>query len=374
MSIHSINSFVIQVLGIENQSEWLKSEKVNIFITAIIPAFFAFLTTLIPIIRNHSLGSLISTMKNEIFINSLQLVVISCTAIVLFRIRRKILITKTKQIRLFSYIKEKMNLRDNSEDSVNNFITIIKKIMTQFYYALLVLWAIFFIYYSGELCFTILQKIDFDCLNEDIQEFIRYNYNNLFNYLSSTAMFVLFIILNSVTASMHERKTGRGVITAVLFIVVFGCLILLPTLYSFSLHRVSFFKLQLFISIILGFYSAFSFVLVLGKLNTNLQIPRFIFYWLYFYALMQTFQFLFTFLLLKKECCWCIFYEFKDYLEIVYLLFQYITIIGKVFLSLTLLWISFDSKIILFAIQQSQAITELKYRKDVFNIYMKDAD
>lgn len=374
MSLHGIKSFLIQVLGIEKESEWLHSEKVNIFITAIIPAFFAFLAALVPVINSKRLGALVPIMKSDIFINSLQLVVITCTIIVLFRVRNKILITKARNTRLISYIREMGNLRDKSDESVNNFLNIVKKIMSQFYYAWFALWVIFFIYYSGDLCFAILKKINFEFLNEEMLVIIKNNYNNLFNYLSSTAMFVLFIILNSVTVSLHERKTGRGLITAALFIVVFGCMVLLPTMYSFSLCRPSFFKLQLFITIILGVYSAFSFVLVLGKLNTNLQIPRFIFYWLYIYALMQTFEFLFTFLIIKDDCCWCVFSEFIPYLETFEKIFQYITIVGKIFLSLTLLWISYDSKIILFVIQQSQAITELHYRKGIFNTYMKDAD
>ena len=374
MSLHGFNNFVIQVLGIENESEWLHSEKVNIFITAIIPAFFTFLTALIPIIKGENIRRLLHYAKNDIFIDSLQLVVIVCTIIVLFRVRRKILITKAKNTRLISYIRENVNLRDKSDESVEKFLYIVKKIMSQFYYAWFALWVIFFVYYSGELCYTILHEIDFEGQNTYIQVMIRNNYNNLFNYLSSTAMFVLFIILNSVTVSMHERKTGHGLTTAVSFIVLFGCLILLPSMYSYSLEEWSFFKLELIITIILGIYSALSFVLVLGKLNTNLQIPRFIFYWLYFYALIQTFEFLFTFLIIKDNYCWCYFSEFKPCLESFEKLFQYITIVGKVFLSLTLLWISYDSKIILFVIQQSQAITELHYRKVIFKTYMKDVD
>ena len=374
MSLHGIKSFLIQVLGIEKESEWLHSEKVNIFITAIIPAFFAFLAALVPVINSKRLGALVPIMKSDIFINSLQLVVITCTIIVLFRVRNKILITKARNTRLISYIREMGNLRDKSDESVNNFLNIVKKIMSQFYYAWFALWVIFFIYYSGDFCYAILHKIAFKNQDVEMQIIIRNNYNNIFNYLSSTAMFVLFIILNSVTVSLHERKTGRGLITAVSFIVIFGSLILLLSMYSHSLSDFSYFKLQLFIAIILGIYSAFSFVLVLGKLNTNLQIPRFIFYWLYIYALMQTFEFLFTFLIIKDDYCWCIFSEFISYLETFEKIFQYITIVGKIFLSLTLLWISYDSKIILFVIQQSQAITELHYRKGIFNTYMKDAD
>lgn len=374
MSLHGFKMFVIQVLDIESESEWLHSEKVNIFITAIIPTFIAFLTALVTIIDKCKMEAAWHIMKSSIFINSMQLVIIVCTIVVIFRIRRKILITKAKRLRLTSYIKEKCNLRDQSEENVNYTLDVTGKILKQFYYAWIALWTIFFIYYSGSLCFAILKSVDFNCYSKGLQILIENGYNNLFNYLSSTAMFVLFIILNSTTVSLHERKTGRGLISAVLFIVFFGCTILLPTLFSFSLCWMSYFKMQLLISIILGIYSAFSFVLVLGKLNSDLQIPRYIFYWLYMYALMQTFQFLFTFISINKLYCWGTFYDFPHYLEVFEMTFQYITLIGKVSLSLTLLWIAYDSKIIHFVIEQSQAITELTYRKDVFRTYMKDAD
>ena len=210
-------------------------------------------------------------------------------------------------------------------------------------------------------------------MNSEVTKMIMNGYNNIFNYLSSTAMFLIFIILNSVTVLINERKKGLGLIYSVILIVVFGCLILLPTLYSFSLFGMSYFKTQLLITIILGFYSTFSFVLVLGKLNSNssLYIPRFLIYGLYVYAIAQMFQFLFTFMMIG-DYCWGTFVEFIDYLLEIELIFKYITLIGKVFLSLSLLWIVSDSKIIYFVIQQSQALIEAAYRKDVFDTYMKD--
>ena len=66
------------------------------------------------------------------------------------------------------------------------------------------------------------------------------------------------------------------------------------------------------------------------------------------------------------------FEDFNVYLNKLELIFKYITLIGKVCLSLSLLWIVYDSKIIYFVIQQSQALIEAAYRKDVFDTYMKD--
>ena len=354
-------------------SKWLHSEKINIFITAIIPAFFALLTAIITAIDKKSLHSIKMLLMSDIFIYCMQLVVICCTILVIFRIRRKILVTNMMEGRLFSYIREKCNLRDQSKDSINSFIDVIRKTMKQFYYTWIALWAILFVYYSGSLFFTIFSNIDFAGIDREVAKQIINGYNNLFNYLSSTAMFLIFIILNSVTVMINERKKGLGLIYSVILIVVFGCLVLLPTIYSFSLFKTSYFKMQLLITIILGFYSTFSFVLVLGKLNSNssLYIPRFMIYGLYVYALIQMFLVLFIFVP-ERDYSWGVFEDFKIYLTKLELIFKYITLVGKVCLSLSLLWIVYDSKIIYFVIQQSQAITEVFYRKDVFDSYMKD--
>ena len=373
MNKRSRKSFIFQVLGMENESKWLHSEKVNIFITAFIPTFVGLITSFISFFDETPENSLKKLLMSDVFINSMQLVVIACTLFVIFRIRRKILVTTMMGQRLSSYIKEKCNLRDHSEGNVKYFMLIIGKTMKHFYYAWIALWTVFFVYYSGSLCFVLLNSFQFENYHYDVAQLIINGYNNFFNYLSSTAMFMIFIILNSPTVKVKDRRNRRGLIYGIFLIVIFGCLILLPTIFSFSLFGMSYFKLQLLITIVLGFYSAFSFVLFLGKLNSNsnLNTPRFIFYGLYIYALVQMFQFLFTFTIVK-DYCWGTFVEFIVYLNKVEIIFKYITLIGKVCLSLTLLWIVFDSKIIYHVIQESQANTEMEYRKDVFDTYMKD--
>lgn len=371
MKKRSFKSLFLQALGIE--LKWLDSEKVNIFITAIIPTFIALLTALVTVIDKKSVHSLKMLMMNDIFIYSMQLVVVCCTIFVIFRVRRKILVTKMMDLRLSSYIREKCNFRDQSDDSIKSFMAVISKTMKQFFYTWIALWTILFIYYSGGLWFTIFDVVKFENIDRGVIGQIINGYNNFFNYLSSTALFLIFIILNSVTVLINDRKKGLGLIYSVILIVVFGCMILLPTLYSFSLFGMSYFKMQLLINIILGFYSTFSFVLVLGKLNSNssLYIPRCLIYGLYVYAIIQMFHFLFLFVPYRDNFGGT-FVVFSIYLTKIELIFKYITLIGKVCLSLSLLWIVSDSKIIYFVIQQSQALIEAAYRKDVFDTYMKD--
>ena len=294
MSLKGINTFIIKVLGMEDESKWLSSEKVNIFITVFVTPLIALIGTILnAIIQNENYRTLIAkAIKEDWFIDSLQLLTIVCTILVIYRLRRNILITKVKRQRLFTYIQEKCNLRDQSSENVNNSLHVVEKTMTQFYYVWILLWTVFFIYYGCSLCFNLFDKIGFLSFDENKKMMIQNGFNNFFNYLSSSVMLVLFIVLNSVTVSLKDRKYRNGLVSSVMFIVFFGCVIIFPTLYSYSLHSLSYLKLQLVITFILGLYSAFAFVLVLGKLNTNLQIPRFIFYWLYIYALIQTFQFL----------------------------------------------------------------------------------
>lgn len=395
-----LKSFWIAVFGMEEESKWLHSEQVNIFITAIIPGILSLIGLVITYFNEqHKHLGIGAVLGNEVFINAMQLVVIICTLFVTYRIRRSILVTKDKALRLQKYIDKECNLRDKTPEKVEGALKVVKKTVIQFYRFWIAFWATLLLYYSGNLCFSILKSVQFNPTNLNIHclEITENGFYNIFNYVSSSLLFAMFIILNSVTVSLSERRTGRyGIISAISIMVLFGCLILFPTLFSSALCGLSYFKLQFFTTFILGIYSAMTFVLFLGKLNTNLQIPRFIFYWLYIYALVQIFQFAFIngcgfeksmfpcnnceYLCMQSSRCyetggWCncsFFAEVANYLETFKTVFQYITLIGKVFLSLTLVWIAYDSRFIHFVLRQSQAITDLKYRMDVFKKYMNN--
>lgn len=376
MKLRGVKEFIYKVLGIEEASEWISSEKVNIFLTAILPILTPVLSAFFLWLFNNS--DVWPLLKDERFTVSMQILVIICTLIVLYRLQRTILVTSEKIPRLSAFLRKKSYMRDKSDEAINHEVSVIKRTVSQFYKVWIILWILFFIYYSGKLCFSILEKvISYSECDQTLFCMVENSLNNILNYLSSTAMFSLFIILNSVTVSSDERRDGRhGVISAVFFVVIFGCSIIFPTLFSFSLRGLSYIKMQMLISLSLGVYSAFSFVLVLGKLNNNLRIPRFIFYWLYLYAIIQIFQFA----LISEEnfkimtgCNNPLFV--KDYmtaLEIFKVSFDYITFFGKIFLSLTLLWIVYDSKFIFFIIQQNRTMTELVREMDIFKTYLKD--
>lgn len=380
MSVYNkIKNFFIKSKDGE-ESNWLYTEQVNIFITAIIPAIISFAGVVVTYFTNRGdgLSHAMELMQDPSFINGMQLIVIICTLIVIYRIRRSMLVTKEKEQRLFVYIREQCNLRDQSTRNVKKTSNVVKKTMSQFYTLWISLWVVFFFYYSGSLGFSLLDNVHFCFQDEVSQEILKNVFSNTFNFLSSTVMLGLFLVLNSVTVSTSERKTGRfGKMSIAFIIALFGCAILIPSYYSISLRELSYFKLQLIISLILGIYSALSFVLFLGKLNTNLQIPRFMFYWLYIYALVQMLEFLLTprygASSILSGCCGFV-SEIAKYLEIVDVVFLYVTFIGKIFLSLTILWIVYDTKFMNFVLRQSLAITELPYRMSIFRKYMQGTD
>lgn len=401
--MNKLTSFIIKLFGIEEQSEWLRTDKTNVFITAVFPTITTIICTIIQSgeINWHNCCHIIS---NPVFANSMHLLVIACTLLVIYRNQRSIRVTKEKVPRLSIFIKNKCNLRDQSEDCINATLKVTKKTVSQFNMAWIILWLFLFIYYCGNLSFSILEQIYKNDLSGSVVssekvDHLKFFFNTLFDFLSSTAMFSMFVILNSVTVSFDERKHGRhGLVTAVFFMVTFGCCILLPSYFSFVLEGWSYVKLRIIVSLLLGMYSALSFVLALGKLNNNLQIPRILFYGLYLYALVLANQFLlvlktdavvirhffyiplsvdessYTALVFLKTyvCHNEIFDDIQSFLKCYNVLFHIITFFGKIFLSLIMLWIVYDSKFIYFVLQQSQIITDLPYKMDVFKTYMKD--
>lgn len=61
MSLKGINTFIIKVLGMEDESKWLSSEKVNIFITVFVTPLIALIGTILnAIIQNENYRTLIA--------------------------------------------------------------------------------------------------------------------------------------------------------------------------------------------------------------------------------------------------------------------------------------------------------------------------
>lgn len=309
--------------------------------------------------------------KNDIPINALQMILILCTLYVLYRVRKRLLIDEKKILHLRDYIRNEIQMHDKSEGSIDMAIKVIKETVSQFYSAWIFLWLFFFIYYSANTCTGIMHNIPGITVEEFELTKVTNVVNNFLNYSSSTAMFCIFIVLNSITVSQKERNIRRnGLTSSYAFIFLFGCISLLPTIISLAQFETSYYRTQFFVSLVLSVYSSLVFVLMLGKLNSvYLHIPRFIYYGLYFYAIAQMFQFL---LIDYKMAEWFnLPYTIPAMTHRLGLIFQYVTFFGKIFLSLTLLWIMYESKFTCYIVHYSLELTESEYVKQSFRAYIK---
>lgn len=126
------------------------------------------------------------------------------------------------------------------------------------------------------------------------------------------------------------------------------------------------------VSFILSVYSALSFVLMLGKLNSfYLHIPRGLFYGLYCYAVAQMLHFLILDYETMRHLEIHIVQVFPNLMNHLNLIFLYITLIGKMLLALTLSWMIFEARFICYIAQTSLEITEAEYTKHTFRTYLK---
>lgn len=359
---------LVKMAGIEKEMEWISAERVNIMLTAVLPTLLGLIGLLVQAFGGTKLGNIKLTMSNDIFTHSIQLFLIVCALYVLYKIGDRQDFDKNRESRLRDYIKNEASMHDKSPESMDIVVQIIKDTVSKFYKRWKMLWICFLVYYAGNLFFLLLKKewIAYDHL---VMTMVNNVFNNFLDFASSCAMFTVFMVLNTATVSKQEKDIYRyGLTSSYVFMGVFGCLVFFPTLFSLSLSVSSYYCFQMGISFVLSIYSALTFVLLLGKLNsTYLHIPRLIFYGLYFYAIAQMFQFM----LVEQEARYWISLPcgIEESMDLIMILFQYVTFVGKILLALVLIWIMYRSRFICFVVQHSLEISETEYTKQVFKSY-----
>ena len=370
MEAKGFRNMFVKMAGIEKELEWISAERVNIVITAVVPALLALIGIIIQIGVGSRTDKVLSLLSDDIFICLIQLVLISCTLYVLFNISKRHIIHEGREHKLREYITWEAHMHDKNDENLNIAVHVIKKMVSQFYHRWIIVWICFLLYYGCNLFFLILKGVYPNCQPFELAV-VNNIFNNLLNYASSTAMFAIFVILNTATESKRERNVDRdGLPSSYIFISLFACFTIFPSLFSVALDESEYYGLQLFISFVLSVYSMLTFVLLLGKLNSYyLHIPRGIFYGLYCYAIAQIFQFL---LMDEETLRWLDMpYHFSTIMGDLNLCFQYITLIGKTLLALALIWVMYGNRFLCYVVQQSLDITEAEYTKQVFEAYLK---
>ena len=275
--------------------------------------------------------------------------------ITLFILINNMVKTDSKLPDLKEYIAnyvERNTVKRYSSDREKYFTyDIVSATVKQFYVSWIIVWVFWFIFYTGN---SIIVRPD---------SRIAVAFQLTFDFLNSSAIYVIYLILTDVTVKIEERKTNGRVqlwLGSLLWIIIFA--ILLALLINMLSGDDGSRRMEYFNRLLVSAVSAFSFVLMLGKLNSNyLQIPRPFLLGMYIYAIFQAYI---PFAVdtppdhFKNMTQGSLLEGIVDLGKIINKIIPYVTLIGKVFVMLTLCWIADKKRLIFFIIHESVAMDE----------------
>ena len=272
----------------------------------------------------------------------LQSIFILITLYVLIQVRKFVIgDLESSEEQIKQYIKKNCGLKIFDQNSTINYAyRTVQGTVSQFFCAWLAVWLMWLIYYGGGLFFSSLGT-DSRCGGF----FWLTTFQHIFDFLNSTALFAIYIILTSVTVNRKKRTNNDNsilesvLVWVVLFIVFMAGIIIENFEHNHLMAEI----MPFYVSTI----STVTFVLVLGKMNsTYLQIPPFFMFVLYLYALIQ------LYIPFRDLCvvgnCW-----FNNFIEYV---LPYLTLFGKFILMLTICWIAVQRRFLFFVIHRSTTI------------------
>lgn len=118
---------------------------------------------------------------------------------------------------------------------------------------------------------------------------------------------------------------------------------------------------------ILSAFGCISFVLVLGKLNSNfLSVPRVFMLILYVYAVAQAYSLFYQRIPQPKPDS-----EFQPIIEVMKYIYPWVIFLGKITLLITLSWILNKKRLIFYIVNKSLSMTLVKEQLKEFNRYME---
>ena len=275
----------------------------------------------------------------------LQSIFILITLFVLLQVRNFVVndIKKSKE-QIKQYIKKncKLKIYDRERTTESAFNTV-KETVSQFFFVWIIVWIMWLIFYGGGFFIYSLQLSD----HSFKADMVLKTFQQTFDFLNSTAMFAIYIILTSVTVNRKERTENDYTYWEAFLVWIVLFIVFLAGVIIENVNNKHF--LAEFLPFYLSIFSTVTFVLVLGKMNsTYLQIPAFFMFILYIYALIQ--------LIIP-------FSELKDleknqlFISIKYII-PYLTLLGKIILMLTICWIAVQRRFIFFVIHRSITIDQ----------------
>ena len=313
------------------------------------------------------------------FINGMQILLIFCTFAVLIRIHGWILVNENEKEWLKVYLRKWSTKMDKSKEAIETTTRIVSFICNLFYSMWLVIWVLFLMYYSTNLIFEILFDSAQACDTLDYvqtRNFIR----NILNFSSSAVMYCMYIILNnaSIQRRMRPEINDHSFERSIILLVILFFIVTIFNVYGTLLCEDLYGKYQFIVSLCLAGFSTLSFILLLGRLNSNhLMIPNSLLYGLYLYAMIQLFA-PFMDIWVKMEGNSGIIELYVKPGEIIddylYSIFQYLTFIGKMILTITIIWIAKGYRLIYFVLYKSLSLEQTPIRMNFFKQFMSSSE
>lgn len=327
---------------------WLWTERYQISVTV----FAALLPVIVNLISGMSNGGNVTphNTSDNLFVNNnnlFQAIFVFMTLFVLIYNMRKTkeCLTNNKEL-IANYIERNTNrhIRNCKEKYIA--FDIVSDISRQFYWMWIIVWSLWLIYYVGKTMWNL------GCNNNETAFWI---FGQVFDFLSTAAMYGIYLILNTVTTKFELRSQKNYGLWygAILLLLLFAIWISLITIVGTSWFHFSV-QARQYSELFISAFSTISFVLVLGKLNSNyLQIPPLFLFMMYLYAIVQAYVPFnpVNFENIKNN-------DLDASFKVIGLVMPYATLIGKLFVMLTLCWIVDKKRLIFFIIHKSAALEE----------------
>lgn len=258
---------------------------------------------------------------------------------------------------LKDYIEEKCQIKQTVSNDSETAYKIVKATVRQFYAVWFTIWMLWTLFYGIALVQSLCSEKNLEASFMVIRYFL--------DFFSSMAVYTLYIILNDITVNISSRTDDRY--SCLFKIIILGVIILSICVLFQILYLSSpvYKEFDIYTRLILGFFGAWSFVMVLGKLNSKrLHIHRILISFLYIYAISQAYS---IFLYPYDNRCG----NFQYLIDIAETILPWVTSLGKVVLLITLSWILYRNRLIFYIVHSSLMMTSGKTDIDEFNRYME---
>lgn len=297
-----------------------------------------------------------------------------------------------------TYFKRECHITDEEDFPIEERFAAIRHSVARFYQGWMALWLVW-LFYNGVM---LVMGVTGGKIGSASYAYNMFVFRCIMEMVGSIILFYIYLVLNNVTISKEYRQDYSSTDFRLGAIFLSLCIIAILALFirAASIPTMNeAFAPMLQVSLALGLFSTFTFVLVLGKMNSYyLQIPIFLNIFVYMFAIAQVFAPL-ELIASGWDCIkdgvavTTIPYEVVGpdrsyrifdvqvsspvlddktclYLEKLNFYFLFFSMVGKLALALVLYWTVYKFRFIYFVITKNLALTETPEKMKVFWKYI----